>query len=204
MTVGDRSCPCGPVRNGPSTDRGSGPVWSRTSSALRSSATRDRSAGRARQGRSLPQAIQARDRERRRWAAIAHHGSEPLGRCPPAGQARRHRHSEPARTACRCDRVMRSPRPMQARRQRLHRRPRIRRKPRPSALRQTEAAQAAATRSTRDRKECLLPRLCHVDRQAELASALPMTLPPWVAFGFSPEAGSVRSTSSTPIRERPR
>jgi hypothetical protein len=31
-----------------------GPVWSRTAPALRSSATRDRSAGRARQGRSLP------------------------------------------------------------------------------------------------------------------------------------------------------
>ena len=41
----------------------SGPVRSRTPPALRSSATRDRSAGRARQGRSLPQTIQARYRE---------------------------------------------------------------------------------------------------------------------------------------------
>jgi hypothetical protein len=55
-TAGGRSCPllsvvdrsaADPAR----TERGSGPVWSRTPLALRSSATRDRSAGRARQGR---------------------------------------------------------------------------------------------------------------------------------------------------------
>ena len=46
-----------PVRHGPGADRGSGPVWSRTPSALRSSATRGRSAGRARQGRCKPRPL---------------------------------------------------------------------------------------------------------------------------------------------------
>jgi hypothetical protein len=49
-----RSSPYVPVRPGPSTDPGSGPVRSRTPAALRSSATRNRSAGRARQGRCKP------------------------------------------------------------------------------------------------------------------------------------------------------
>jgi hypothetical protein len=52
VTAGDHSCPWVPVRHGPSTDRGSGPVWSRTPPAFRSSANRNRSAGRSRQGRS--------------------------------------------------------------------------------------------------------------------------------------------------------
>jgi hypothetical protein len=56
-----------------------------------------------------------------------------------------------------------------------------------------------ATRSTRARKERLPPRLCPEDRQAELASALPMTLLhgcPW----FLPEDGSGRSTKQHPDR----
>ena len=40
-----------PLRHGPSADRGSGPVWSRTPSALRSSVARDR-IGRPGRGRA--------------------------------------------------------------------------------------------------------------------------------------------------------
>jgi hypothetical protein len=39
-----------------------------------------------------------------------------------------------------------------------------------------------------------------VDRQAELASALPMTLPPWVAFGSSPMLARSAQPSSDPDR----
>jgi hypothetical protein len=72
--------------------------------------------------------------------------------------------------------------------------------PRPSALHQTEAALAAATRSTHGRPGCRLPRRCHVVRQAELASALPMTLAPCVAFGSSPMLARSARPSSDPDR----
>jgi hypothetical protein len=89
--------------------------------------------------------------------------------------------------------------PMRARRQRLHRRLRTLSRRRPSLHGRKAVALVVATRSTRNKKERLLPRLCPEGRQAELASALPMTLPhgwPW----FLPEDGSGRSAKRHPDR----
>jgi hypothetical protein len=63
--------------------RGSGPVWSRTPPALRSSATRDRSAGRARQGQSPTWSTASLGSTvgRRRW-----YWSKPNGQPEPVRQ----------------------------------------------------------------------------------------------------------------------